>query len=117
MEQIKDRRMHAHLLCAELMEVVWCDRFGRERRCIGNLEDISVTGLSLQVESPVFQGTSVKVLHGTTSLVGVVRHCRYADGVYFIGIQLDDSYRWSTAVFRPSHLLDPRNVDAGLRVN
>lgn len=113
MEQIKDRRTHARLLCAELIELVWRDRSGRERRCIANLEDISVAGISLQIETPVFEGTSVKLLHGTTSLAGVVRHCRYADGGYFIGVQLHEGYRWSTAVFRPSHLLDPRNVTRG----
>jgi hypothetical protein len=115
MDQIKDRRTHARLLCAELIEVAWQDHAGRERRSIANLEDIAATGISLQMESPVCQGTPVKLIHQATSLLGFVRHCRYANGVYFAGIQFDGGYQWSTAVFRPSHLLDPRKHRAGMR--
>jgi hypothetical protein len=117
MEQIKDRRAHARLLCAELIELIWCNHTGRERRCVANLEDISTSGISLHMDIPIAPGMSVTMLHGVTSLAGVVRHCRYADGGYFVGIQFDQQYEWSTRVFRPSHLLDPKTIEPRLRPN
>jgi hypothetical protein len=117
MEQIKDRRTQARLLCAELVEVRWRNHTGRERRCIANLEDISATGLSLHVESPIPPGMSITMTHGDTSLTGVVRHSTYAGDGYSIGIQLDDQYEWSTRLFRPSHLLDPRTIEGRLPLN
>lgn len=117
MEQIKDRRSQARLLCAELVELIWQNHNGRERRCVANLEDISTSGVSLHLENPIAPGMSVTMHHGQTSLTGVVRHCTYAGDGYLVGVQLDPQYEWSTRVFRPSHLLDPRTIEAGARVN
>ncbi len=108
MEQVKERRTQTRLLCAELMEVIWRDQSGRRRRSVANLQDISVSGISLQLDIPVCPGTEVELAHGEISLAGVVRHCRYLEGGYMLGVQLDERYQWSTKVFRPSHLLDPR---------
>ncbi|MBV8072375.1 MAG: PilZ domain-containing protein [Acidobacteriaceae bacterium] len=111
MEPTKDRRSHTRLLCAELIELAWRDASGRDLHCIANLEDISVAGLCLQLDKPVFPSTRVKMVHGTTRLEGIVRHCRYDHGSYFIGVQWDEAYEWSTRVFRPRHLLDPRDLE------
>ena len=117
MEPIEDRRTQARLLCAELVELAWRNHTGRERRCVANLEDISVSGILLHVENPIAPGMTVTIIHGETSLSGTVRHCTYAGDGYAIGIQLDEQFEWSTRVFRPSHLFDPRTIQSRLRVN
>ena len=110
MEQIEDRRTHTRLLCAELIEVIWRDAGGREHRRIANLEDISVCGICLQVEDAIPTGTAVKLHYGEGILLGIVRYCRYREAGYVLGIEFDEAYQWSTTVFRPKHLLDPREL-------
>jgi hypothetical protein len=110
MQESDNRRTDHRLLCAELVQLVWQDESNRERRRIANLEDISLTGLCLQVESALPVGTSLAVKYGDGELVGIVRYCRFQDCGYFLGIELVDGCRWSSQHFRPQHLLDPREL-------
>lgn len=98
------------MLCAELVQVVWNDQSGRPRRRVANLEDISLTGICLQMESVVPEGTRLSMRYGDGELVGTVRYCAFRDSAYFVGIQFDEGCRWSTRHFRPQHLLDPREL-------
>jgi hypothetical protein len=79
-------------------------------RRIANLEDISLTGVCLQVESAVLPGTPMAVNYGDGKLVGTVRYCLLRDGGHFLGIQLEDGCKWSTKHFRPRHLVDPEKL-------
>jgi hypothetical protein len=105
------------MLCAELVEVIWTDRSsGRQRRRIANLEDISLSGICLQVESSLPEGTLVTMRYGDGELVGTVRYCAFRDAAHFLGIRFEEGCRWSTKHFRPQHLLDPRElVDRAMR--
>jgi hypothetical protein len=107
-DRIEDRRTDPRLLCADLVEVVWTDTSGRQRRRVANLEDISLTGICLQMESLLPEGTLLSMHYGDGQLVGTVRYCAYRDSAYFLGIRLEEGCRWSTRHFRPQHLLDPR---------
>ena len=107
MEQMQERRLSKRLLCADLVEVIWIDPAGRERRRIANLEDISQGGMCLQMEAALQIGTHVRLPYGTGELVGLVRYSQARDGAYFVGVQLDESSPWSTNQFRPQHILDP----------
>ncbi len=107
---MQERRTDTRLLCAELVEVVWNDQSGRERRRVANLEDISLCGICLQVENPMPPGTAVTMRYGDGNLVGIVRYCTFRDAGYFLGIQFEEGCRWSTRHFRPEHLLDPREL-------
>jgi len=98
------------MLCAELVQVVWNDQSGRQRRRVANLEDISLTGICLQMESVVPEGTVLSMHYGDGELVGTVRYCAFRDNAYFLGIQFEEGCRWSTRHFRPQHLLDPREL-------
>ena len=109
---MQERRENERLLCAELVQLVWEDPGGCERRKIANLEDISLCGLCLQLETVLGVGTRLRVLYGDGELVGIVRYATHRDGAYFLGVQLDDSSRWSTRHFRPQHLLDPSELVA-----
>lgn len=107
---MQERRTDTRLLCAELVEVIWKDRSGLQQRRVANLEDISLTGICLQVENPMLAGTAVVMRYGDGELVGVVRYCTFRDDGYFLGIQFEEGCRWSTRHFRPEHLVDPREL-------
>jgi len=110
MDQMQERRTDTRLLCADLIELIWCDDSGRERRRVGNLEDISVCGLCIQTEVPIHVGTGVRVGCADRSLTGIVRYAVYRDQAYFIGVEFTDDSRWSIRDFVPQHLLDPREI-------
>jgi hypothetical protein len=111
-----ERRNESRLMCAELVEVTWTDVTGRLRKRVANLEDISLSGVCLQVESPILRGTQVKVQYGDGELVGSIRYCTSRDMAFFLGIQFEDGCKWSTKHFRPQHLLDPQLlVDEAVR--
>ena len=105
-----ERRNDNRLLCAELVEVIWEDDMGRKRRRVANLEDISLSGICLQVEKAIPPGTAITMSYGDGELVGTIRYCVFRDIGYFLGIQLEDGCRWSTQHFKPRHLLDPREL-------
>ena len=113
---MEERRSDPRLLCAELVEVIWTDQSGRQRRRMANLEDISLTGICLQMESRVPEGTLLSMHYGDGELVGTVRYCAFRDSAYFLGIRFEEGCRWSTQHFQPQHLLDPRElVDRAVR--
>jgi hypothetical protein len=107
---MQERRNDNRLLCAELVEVIWEDSTGRQRRRVANLEDISLCGICLQVEIEIVPGTPIRMSYGDGQLVGTVRYCVFRDSGYFLGIELEDGCRWSTRHFKPQHLLDPRKL-------
>jgi hypothetical protein len=103
---MQERRMDSRLLCAELVQVIWTDKSGRQVRRVANLEDISTCGACVQVESPMKCGTRVSVGYGDGHLEGTVRYCLYQGLGYFLGVEFDEGCRWSRKQFRPRHLLD-----------
>ncbi len=105
-----ERRTDVRLLCAELVQVIWNDKSGRQRRGVANLEDISLCGICLQVEGPILRGTALIMHYGDGELIGTVRYCVFQDSAYFLGIEFHDGCRWSTQHFRPQHLVDPRDL-------
>jgi hypothetical protein len=110
MDMTSDRRGGDRLLCAELVQIIWQDESGRERRRIANLEDISLSGVCLQVESPIAAGTPIAMQYGDGELLGTIRYCRFRESGYFLGVQLAEGSRWSTQHYKPEHLLDPSEL-------
>ncbi len=105
-----DRRGGDRLLCAELVQIIWHDEAGRERRRVANLEDISLSGVCLQVETPIAAGTPIAVQYGDGELLGTIRYCRLLDSGYLLGVELVEGSRWSTTHYKPEHLLDPSDL-------
>ena len=110
MQDTQDRRDDSRQLCAEIVQLVWHDESGHARRSVANLEDISLSGLCLQVENPIPTGTPIAMEYGDGELVGTIRYCRYQEWGYLLGIELVDGCRWSSQHFRPQHLLDPSDL-------
>lgn len=105
-----DRRNTPRMLCADLVRIRWKDAFGKSHKCVANLEDISVNGACIQMETEVAPETVIKITHQRGELVGTVRYCQYREIGYFLGIQFEEGGRWSMENFRPQHLLDPRRL-------
>jgi hypothetical protein len=98
------------MLCADLVDLEWKDQNGRTRRCVANLEDISLSGACLQNEKPVPLNTAVKITYPGGELTGKIRYCVYREIGYFLGVEFDPGCRWSQKQFRPQHMLDPRKL-------
>jgi len=107
-----DRRFEPRLLCADLIDVRWKDKTGRQRKAVANLEDISLSGACLQTDNPIPLEASVHILYRKGELEGRVRYCVYREIGYFIGVEFQPGNRWSQRLFRPQHLLDPRRLVA-----
>lgn len=99
-------RLEKRLLCADIVEVRWSNRSGRERLSTALLEDISPGGACLQLEEKLAPGVKVDLRHGNARLSGTVKYCVYREFGYFAGVQFTEASRWSRRAFRPKHLLD-----------
>ena len=97
-------------MCADLVQVEWCDPMGRMRRSEANLEDISASGACLQLEHPIPLHSSVRILLPKGELKGEVRYCVFREIGHFLGIEFERETKWSPRMFRPMHLLDPRRL-------
>ncbi|MGD0616570.1 MAG: PilZ domain-containing protein [Bryobacteraceae bacterium] len=105
-----DRRVEPRLLCSDLVDFEWRDKSGRTKRCIANLEDISLSGACLQLDRPIPLGSPMRITYPKGELIGAVRYCVFREIGYFLGVEFDDGCRWSQRQFRPQHLLDPRKL-------
>lgn len=103
---MQERRIDSRLLCAELIEMIWTDEGGRQRRRVANLEDISLCGACVQVETAMACGTPVAMRYSDGQLAGTVRYCLHQGIGYFLGVEFDEGCQWSRKQFRPRHLLD-----------
>src|SRR5882724_9024046 len=102
---MQERRSEVRMLCADMVEVCWKDRTGRDWRVMALLEDISQSGACLQLETAVPQGTQIRLECPKKKLEGLVRYCVYREIGYFVGMEFDSSSRWSKKQFKPQHLL------------
>jgi len=105
-----ERRLEPRLLCADLMDVHWKDKNGRPRKAVANLEDISLSGMCLQLDTPLPRETLLRIAHPKSRFQARVRYCVFRDTGYFVGVQFEPGTRWSVRRFRPKHLLDPRDL-------
>jgi hypothetical protein len=103
-----ERRLEPRLLCADLIDVFWTDDGGCQRTARANLEDISLSGACVQLDTPVPHETLLRIAHPKHEMEGRVRYCIFRETGYFIGVQFVPGTRWSQRQFRPKHLLDPR---------
>ena len=97
-------------MCADMVEVRWRDRSGKERGAIAILEDISASGACLQVELPIPLGVEIQWDTARQQFQGHVRYCVYREIGYFVGVEFDASFKWSKKAFRPKHFLDPQTL-------
>jgi hypothetical protein len=104
MEQ--ERRSEARMLCADMLEVRWKDRIGKEHTATALLEDIASSGACLQLETPIPLGAEICWDSPRQFFAGYVRYCVYREIGYFVGVEFGKASRWSESTYRPQHLLD-----------
>jgi hypothetical protein len=112
MSSMQERRSEVRMMCADMVEVSWKDRRGKTMRGIALLEDISPSGVCLQLEVPVPLGAEIRWDSPGHEFSGHVRYCSYREIGYFVGVELHTDSRWSKTTYRPKHLLDPRRLVA-----
>ena len=110
MKSMHERRSEPRLLCADLVNIEWQDESGRQQKSVANLEDISESGVCLQLEVPIPLHQSIRITFPTGQFSGEVRYCVYRHIGYFIGVQFVPESRWSQRRFKPQHLFDPRRL-------
>ena len=103
---MQERRTEFRMLCADMLNVTWTDRSGRQRQSTALLEDISPSGACLQFESPIPPETPVHIECADRPLEGKVRYCVYREIGYFVGVEFMPGYRWSRRRYQPEHCLD-----------
>jgi hypothetical protein len=109
-EYMHNRRAEPRMLCADLVDVQWKDKNGRVRRAVANLEDISLSGACVQVDSPIPIDTTLRISYPKGELQGRICYCVFREIGYFLGIEFEPGFRWSMRQYRPQHLLDPRRL-------
>ena len=102
-----DKRLSRRFLCAELIELRWKDKAGKQLRRVANLEDISRRGACVQLEGRMPLDTAIVLHCDGGDLPGTVRYCLHREWSYFVGIEFDEGTQWSHRRFRPQHMLDP----------
>src|SRR5881394_2473520 len=102
-----NRRSEPRMMCADLVEVCWNERSGKQGSATALLEDISTTGACLQLENPVPLGVEMRWAAPRKEFKGCVRYCVYREIGYFVGVEFAPSSRWSKDSFTPQHMLDP----------
>ena len=50
-------------MCADLVDIRWKDQAGRSRRAVASLEDISVSGVCLQVDVQIPVYSTVRITY------------------------------------------------------
>jgi hypothetical protein len=100
------------MLCADLICVHWKDQSGRAQKSMANLEDISLSGVCIQMDNPLPPDTAVRITSDKVEFEGTARYCVFRETGYFIGVQFESGCTWSQRQFRPKHLLDPRKLMA-----
>jgi hypothetical protein len=77
------------MMCADVVEVHWKEKNGRDRRCTANLEDISPSGACLQLERSVPLLTTIHIRHDRGELAGTVKYCALREIGYFLGVEFE----------------------------
>jgi hypothetical protein len=90
-----DRRYEFRKPCTDSVEVQWQDQKGRARKDLGNLEDISITGLCLHLAHPISFGTRLRIVYQSHEFRGKVRYCVLRSGEHVIGVKFDPGCEWS----------------------
>jgi hypothetical protein len=98
------------MLCSELVDVRWEDSTGRTRKALANLEDISLSGVCLQLDDPVPLDTVLRISHPNGEFQGDVRYCLFREIGYFLGVEFAPGCKWSPDAYQPQHLLDLREL-------
>jgi hypothetical protein len=104
---MNERRFESRFLCADLVQLDWVVGEDEFQTAEAVLEDICETGACVQIDQNIPLGTGVTISKGNQHFSGFVSYCVYRDYGYFVGVELSETSRWSSELFRPDHLTNP----------
>jgi len=93
-----------------MLEIRWEEANGGKRRAVALLEDISQSGVCLQMESPIPVGAEIFWESAHQEFAGVVRRCTYREIGYFVGVEFSPGFQWSEESFHPQHLINVQEL-------
>jgi hypothetical protein len=102
---MSERRSEVRFNEIELVMLSW-DENGTILKQLGNVEDVSLSGMGLVISNALPIGRLVNISYGEASLTGIVRHERRLGEGHFIGIELGPLSRGSTLHFDPEVLVE-----------
>jgi hypothetical protein len=100
-----DQRRSHRLMCSELVEIAFQDQTGRWVRETGVIEDVGSNGLGITLGIPVTVGRIVAVSNTRFRSEAIVKHCKFEDYAYLLGIEFSGGFEWNRSEWEPSHLL------------
>src|SRR5262249_2884145 len=100
----------SRMMCAELVDVYWKGKNGRERKSSAILEDISLRGACLQFDAPLPLKTVLRIAHRKGELQGTVCYCVFREIGYFVGLEFGPETKWVRSQYQPEHMLDLRKL-------
>lgn len=112
-----------HMLCSELVDVIWKDPPGPERCHTANLEEVWRNGAILEMEEVLPVGVTVFLRRASEldretaaeatpfpasfEFEASVGFCRQSDIGYTVGINFVEGSEWDPTVLLPSHAVNP----------
>jgi hypothetical protein len=103
---MNERRFEPRYMCSDLVKIVVHDAGRPPAEVVANLEDISPSGACLQLDEAIRQGAEVELVCSACRVKGRVRHCRFTEIGYDVGVEFMDRGTWSRGQFEPRHLMD-----------
>jgi len=103
---MQERRTEPRLMCADMVTVRWKDDSGADRQTSALLEDISNSGVCLNLDAPLPLGTPVAIEYRKGRFEGSVCYCTFREIGYYVGVHFRPATKWSLRDYRPRHLLD-----------
>jgi len=97
-------------MCADMVAVRWKDESGAEQQATALLDDISISGACLNLDSPLPLGSSVVIEYRKGRLEGSVCYCFFREIGYYVGVHFKPATKWSPQQYRPKHLLDVKKL-------
>jgi PilZ domain-containing protein len=102
-----ERRSQVRLDDCELVMIGWVES-EKNLKQLGNVNDVSLTGMGIRVDYPLPVGTSVTIAYDSLSngtLTGTVRHHSHGLDGHILGIELMGASKDSTLHFQPELLI------------
>ncbi|MBZ5620613.1 MAG: PilZ domain-containing protein [Acidobacteriia bacterium] len=104
--EMRERRSEPRYMCSDLVRIVIHRLEGPPAEAVANLEDISPSGACVQLEAAIREGTDIEIVCANCRLQGKVRHCRFVEIGYDVGVEFEPRRAWDRRRFEPDHLLD-----------
>lgn len=99
-----ERREEHRITSSDLVLIGWHDGVGKLSQ-LGNVEDLSLSGMGILVYDDVPLDTRVTVTYGFGELGGTVKHTSTRETGIFVGIEFDEVSKNSILHFQPELLI------------